>query len=124
MKAMCILICVLFLVTPLTGIGQPQTAPATRSGAGLERMPHDLEVQFAVSALSEHLRERATIYVLDPNRGYAIDRKGTNGMSCLVERTEWARVDFRDDIYTAICIAMVSGISTCVALITRGRHSR
>jgi hypothetical protein len=66
-------------------------------------MPKDLEVRFALSALPPHLRSEATVYVLDPATGYLLDRKGTNGLSCIVERTEWARAEFRNDIYTALC---------------------
>lgn len=74
--------------------------PAT---GALEKMPEDLEVRFALSALPPHLREAATVYTLDPNTGYVLDRKGSNGFSCIVERTEWARSEFRNDIYTAVC---------------------
>jgi len=72
-----------------TGGGHPPpAAPA------LERMPKDLEVRFALSALPPHLRDAATVYVLDPKTGYVLDRKGINGFSCIVERTEWARESF------------------------------
>jgi hypothetical protein len=76
-----------------------QTPP---TGA-LEKIPRDLEVRFALSALPPHLRDAATVYTLDPNTGYVLDRKGSNGLSCIVERTEWARAEFRNDIYTALC---------------------
>lgn len=66
-------------------------------------MPKDLEVRFALSALPPHLRDAASVYVLDPKIGYLLDRRGSNGFSCIVERTEWARAEFRNDIYTALC---------------------
>jgi hypothetical protein len=69
----------------------------------LEKMPKDLEVRFALSALPPHLRDAATVLVLDPASGYVLDRKGSNGFSCIVERTEWARAQFRNDIFTALC---------------------
>jgi hypothetical protein len=71
----------------------------------LEKMPESLEVRFALSALPPHLRDGATTYVLDPAAGYVVNRKGTNGFSCIVMRTEWAwpQLAFRDDIYVPIC---------------------
>ena len=81
-------------------------APMLAEGAAvaLDPMPPTLEVKFALSALPQSLpRSRATVYVLDPTTGYRVYTKGTNGQSCLVERTEWRREDFRNDIYTALC---------------------
>lgn len=71
----------------------------------LEKMPQSLEARFALSALPPHLREGATSYVLDPAKGYILDRKGINGFSCIVMRTEWAwpQLAFRDDIFVPIC---------------------
>jgi hypothetical protein len=75
------------------------------SSPKLETMPQSLEVRFALSALPPHLRDGATAYVLDPVAGYIVNRKGTNGLSCIVMRTEWAwpQLAFRDDIYVPIC---------------------
>ena len=76
-----------------------------KPSAKLEKMPHSLEVQFALSALPPHLRDDATSYVLDPDKGYIPDRKGINGFSCIVMRTEWSwpQLPFRDDIFVPIC---------------------
>src|SRR5215470_3191086 len=57
----------------------------------LNKMPRDLEVRYALSALPPHLRADATTYVLDPDKGYELNHKGTNGFSCFVERTEHER---------------------------------
>jgi len=78
---------------------------ADASSPRLETMPQSLEVRFAISALPPHLRDGATAYVLDPVAGYIVNRKGTNGLSCIVMRTEWAwpQLAFRDDIYVPIC---------------------
>lgn len=67
----------------------------------LEKMPEPLEVRFALSALPPHLRDGATIYLLDPAKGYVLKRNGTNGSSCFVMRTEWLwpQLAFRDDIF-------------------------
>jgi hypothetical protein len=50
---------------------------AGASPAKLERMPEALEAEFALSALPPHLREHATVYVLDPSKGYVVNRQGT-----------------------------------------------
>src|SRR5437762_13989497 len=66
--------------------------------AGLERMPESLEVRFALSAAPPHLRDAATVYVLDPAKGYVLNRKGINGVSCIVVRSDWQWTNhaFRD----------------------------
>lgn len=68
----------------------------------LETMPVKLETDFALSALPPQLRHDATIYLLDPKKGYYIAHKGSNGFLCFVTRTEWEWAEFRKDIYTAI----------------------
>ena len=64
-----------------------------------EAMPKDLEVRLALSALPPYLRSEATVYVLDPAKGYAAQQKGTNDFTCFVERTDWVRADFRNDLF-------------------------
>jgi hypothetical protein len=83
--------------------GEASGTPLAQSSVALDRMPEGLEIRFALSALPPHLRDAATVYVLDPAVGYVPARSGSNGFSCLVERTEWARAEFRNDIYTALC---------------------
>src|ERR671936_445078 len=68
-------------------------------------LPRDLEIQLALSALPPHLRDNATVYVLNPYKGFEIARKGTNGMHALVARTgddtfrgSWPLKEYRDDI--------------------------
>jgi hypothetical protein len=68
----------------------------------LDKMPPDLETDFALSSLPAHLRDSATVYLLDPNKGYYIARRGTNGFSAYVHRTEWERAEFVQDTYAAI----------------------
>jgi hypothetical protein len=71
----------------------------------LERMPASLEIRFALSAAPPHLRDDATTYVLDPGKGYMLSRKGTNGVSCIVVRTDWQfpNQPFRDDVFWPVC---------------------
>src|SRR5215472_16393377 len=71
----------------------------------LERMPEFLETRFALSAAPPHLRANATTYLLDPAKGYLLSHKGTNGVSCIVVRSDWqfTKDEFRDDIFWAVC---------------------
>ena len=67
-------------------------------------MPESLENRFALSAAPPHLRDRATTYVLDPAKGYMLSQKGTNGVSCIVVRSDWQFDEpFRDDIFWPVC---------------------
>jgi len=68
----------------------------------LDKMPVQLETDFALSALPPYLRANATVYLLDPNKGYYVGRKGSNGFICFVSRTEWEWGEFRNDIAAAI----------------------
>ena len=69
----------------------------------IEQMPASLETQFALSAVPPGLRDRATVYLLDPTKGYHLSRQGTSGVTCIVERTAWELADFRNDIYIPLC---------------------
>jgi hypothetical protein len=83
-------------------IGMP-TSSSQVTQATIEQMPAALETAFALSALPAGLREHATVYLLDPRKGYQRPRQGTSGVTCLVERTAWERADFRNDIYVPLC---------------------
>lgn len=90
------------VLTILAAIGL--TGLAAQAGEPtIERMPAALEMQFALSALPPPLRDKATVYLLDPAKGYRLAREGTSGLACLVERTAWELADFRDDIYIPLC---------------------
>src|SRR2546430_16858451 len=72
---------------------------------GIEPLPRDLEIQLALSALPSHLRDNATVYVLNPARGFEVARKGTNGFHAFVARTgddtfkgSWPLTEYRSDI--------------------------
>jgi hypothetical protein len=71
----------------------------------IEPLPRDLEIELALSALPRHLREGATVYVLNPDKGFEVARKGTNGFHTFVARTGddtfrgcWPLTEYRDDI--------------------------
>lgn len=79
------------------------SAPPGQAATTIEQMPPKLETQFALSAIPRALRDQATVYLLDPKKGYQLSRRGTSGVTCLVERTVWEWVDYRNDIYIPLC---------------------
>ncbi len=78
-------------------------AQACAAGTALDPMPKDLEARFALSALPAALRKDATVYLLDPGKGYVLSRQGTSGLACLVERTVWEWAEHRDDVFIPLC---------------------
>ena len=71
----------------------------------IEPLPRDLEIQLALSALPQHLRDNATVYVLNPDKGFEVAREGTDGFHAFVARTgddtfrgSWPFTKYRDDI--------------------------
>jgi hypothetical protein len=44
-------------------------------------------MQLALSALPPQLRDNATVYVLNPQKGFEVGRKGTNGFHAFVAGT-------------------------------------
>lgn len=83
----------------MAGMAAAQPGTATT----LERMPPELETRFALSAVPAQLRGKASVYLLDPAKGYSLSRRGTSGVTCIVERTAWELGDFRNDIYIPLC---------------------
>jgi hypothetical protein len=69
----------------------------------IDAMPVKLESQWALSAAPAGLREKATVHLLDPKKGYRLSRQGSNGVTCIVQRTAWELTDFRNDIYIPLC---------------------
>jgi hypothetical protein len=76
-------------------------APSPR----VDPLPRDLEIQLAMSALPRHLRDHATVYALNPAKGFEVARTGTNGFHALVARTgddafrgSWPLTKYREDI--------------------------
>ncbi len=83
--------------------GHATTSPSQATETTIEQMPAKLETQFALSALPRAMRDKATVYLLDPTKGYQLSQQGTSGVTCLVERTAWEQADFRNDIYVPLC---------------------
>jgi hypothetical protein len=89
-------------MTVLAGLLIPLAASAQTK---IEPLPRDLEMQLALSALPPHLRDNATVYVLNPDQGFEVARRGTNGFHAFVARTgddtfrgSWPLTKYRDDI--------------------------
>jgi hypothetical protein len=57
--------------------------PSTHYSASV---PRDRQIQLALSAAPTDIAGKATVYILGP-KGYEKAREGSNGVSCLVERT-------------------------------------
>jgi hypothetical protein len=71
----------------------------------IEPLPRDLEIELALSALPPHLRDSATVYTLNPEKGFEVAREGTNDFHAFVARTgddamrgTWPLKEYRDDI--------------------------
>jgi hypothetical protein len=82
-----------------------QNKPLAGAGTKVEPLPRDLQIQLALSALPPHLRNDATVYTLNPDKGFEVARKGTNGFHALVVRTgddamqgSWPLTTYPDDI--------------------------
>src|SRR5260370_13679477 len=82
-----------------------QNKQAPRRTNKIEPLPRDLEIQLALSALPPQLRDNATVYVLNPDKGFEVARQGTNGFHAFVARTgddtfrgSWPLTEYRDDI--------------------------
>jgi hypothetical protein len=93
---------VIGLLFALTVNAQERQGPKSNK---VEPLPRDLEIQVALSALPPHLRENATVHVLNPAQGFEVARKGTNGFHAFVARTgadamrgAWPLTEYRDDI--------------------------
>src|SRR6267143_5114583 len=99
-ETIAVILALLFSVTAVAH--SQQTA---RGANKIEPPPRDLEIQLALSALPPHLRDNATLYVLNPDKGFEVARKGTNGFHTFVARTgddsfrgTWLLKEYRDDI--------------------------
>jgi len=90
------------LLSMMASVVSAQPPKATNP---IKPLPRDLEMQLALSALPPHLRDGATVYVLNPAKGFEVARKGTNGFHAFVARTgddafrgTWTFTKYRDDI--------------------------
>ena len=77
--------CIAGLLFSLAASAEDKQTPKAMNR--IEPLPRDLEIQLALSALPAHLRDGATVYVLNPDKGFEVARKGTNGFHTFVART-------------------------------------
>ena len=103
MRTVQTIVAVSCLLFSLAASAEDKRTPGTTNK--IEPLPRDLEVQLALSALPPHLRDGATVYVLNPDKGFEVARKGTNGFHAFVARTgddtfrgNWPLTAYRDDI--------------------------
>lgn len=103
------------LLFSLTASAGDKQAPTVRKN--IEPLPRDLEIQLALSALPPHLRNDATVYVLNLDKGFEAAREGTNGFHALVARTgndafegAWRFTEYRDDILIPISFDKAEGV--------------
>jgi hypothetical protein len=101
-KVQTIVVVIGLLLSLTAGAEDKQTPKAMNK---IEPLPRDLEIQLALSALPPHLRDNATVYVLNPDKGFEVAQKGTNGFHAFVARTgddafrgPWPFTEYRDDI--------------------------
>jgi hypothetical protein len=90
-----------FITIGIAGVAAATAGQA--SDTALDQMPAQLETRFALSAAPPALRDKATVYLLDPKTGYHLSHEGTSGVACIVQRTQWELADFRNDIYFPLC---------------------
>ena len=81
----------------------------TEAANAVQPLPQDLEIQLALSSLPPHLREGATVYTLNPSKGFEVVRNGANGFHALVARTssdayrgDWPYTKYPDDLLIPI----------------------
>jgi hypothetical protein len=86
-------------------VASAQTTAQPKATHKVDPLPRDLEIQLARSALPPHLRDNATVYVRQPDKGFEVASKGTNGFHTFVARTgedtmrgSWPFTEYRDDI--------------------------
>jgi len=103
MRKVQIIVVIIGLLFSLTAGAENKQTPKVMNK--VEPLPCDLEVQLALSSLPPHLRDDATVYILNPDKGFEVARKGTNGFHAFVARTgddafrgAWPLTAYRDDV--------------------------
>jgi hypothetical protein len=99
-------IVIAFVVSALLSLLTASAQDAEKAGKVIPTpLPRDLEIQLALSTMPRHLRDKATVYVLNPAKGFEVTQKGTNGFHAFVARTgddtflgTWPLKEYRDDI--------------------------
>ena len=84
-------------------VATAQQSSSNETPSSLEALPKDLEIKLALSALPPYLRADATTFLLIPSKGYELEQKATNDFTCFVERTDWVREEYRNDLLIPEC---------------------
>jgi hypothetical protein len=86
-------------------VGTAHAQSSAGASTKLQPLPRELEMRLALSSLPPHLRDQATVYALNPDKGFEVARKGTNGFHAFVARIgddtfrgTWPLKAYRDDI--------------------------
>jgi hypothetical protein len=91
MRGTCVVWSAIVLMSALSPTGAAQSAGGAGDGTRLAQspqyplLPRALEIELALSAAPKHLRDDATVWLLEKS-GYAIARKGSNAFTCVVSR--------------------------------------
>jgi hypothetical protein len=109
-------IVIAFVVSALLSLLTASAQDAEKAGKVIPTpLPRDLEIQLALSTMPRHLRDKATVYVLNPAKGFEVAQKGTNGFHAFVARTgddtfmgTWPLKEYRDDILYPVSFDAVS----------------
>ena len=128
MRKVQIIVVIIGLLFSLTAGAENKQTPKVMNK--VEPLPCDLEVQLALSSLPPHLRDDATVYILNPDKGFEVARKGTNGFHAFVARTgddsfrgSWPLTEYRDDILYPIPLTQREPRNRCGSSLTRQRCS-
>jgi hypothetical protein len=74
------------ILVAMAGVAAGQTEhPRFAQSAQYPLFPRALEIELALSAAPKHLRDGASVWVLEQS-GYTTARKGTNAFTCVVSR--------------------------------------
>jgi hypothetical protein len=102
-KTSLVTVFIVVVLSVFTANAQNKQEPGTK--IKIEPLPRDVEIQLALSALPPHLRDSATVYVLNPDKGFEMAHKGTNGFHSFVSRNgddamrgSWPLKEYRNDI--------------------------
>ena len=99
-----------FIICLIVGILFSGSSFATEKGLNeIDSLPKDLEFRLALSALPPHLQEQATVYSLNPQKGFEMVRKGSNGFHAFVARNSpdvskgsWPFMEYPSDVLIPI----------------------
>lgn len=121
-----LLAAVALTATVASGVGlRAQESPSGPSGLPAV-LDADFERRAALSALPGWLRDGAAVYLLGED-GYTLDREGSNGFSCLVDRDDrpgGPTAPAHGQVFAPQCFDEVATRSVMARILTRSRLHR